>query len=321
MSILISGGLLVVGLGVLIYGGELLVRGAASLAAKLGIPALAIGLTIVAFGTSAPELVVNIYAAITGATDIAIGNVVGSNIANILLILGIAALVSPLAVKSSTVWKEIPFALLGGLMLLFLGADKVISNTSPDILSRGEGLALLGVFVIFLYYVYGLARHGKSEVPDDAPHLPTARSIFYIVAGLVGLTLGGKLLVDNAVVIASLVGLSQAVIGLTVIAVGTSLPELATSVIAARKGQNDIAVGNIVGSNIFNIFWILGLTAVITPLPMPASFIYDIGFELFASTLLFLIMFVGTRHTIDRSQGVLFLILYVGYVAALLLYA
>jgi len=261
---------------------------------------------------------VSLYAAVTGATDIAIGNIVGSNIANILLILGIAALISPLAVKSSTVWKEIPFALLGGLMLLFLGADVLISGTSSDVLSRGEGLALIGVFVIFLYYVYGLAKHSKSEVPDHIDTQSAWRAVISITVGLVGLTIGGKLLVDNAIVFAELIGLSEVVIGLTIVAAGTSLPELATSVIAARRGQNDIAVGNIVGSNIFNIFWILGLTAVIAPLPMPTDFIYDLGFEIFASTLLFLIMFFGTKHTIDRSQGMLFLLLYVGYVTILL---
>lgn len=319
MSLVLSITLLASGLGILIYGGELLVRGASSLAARLGVPALVIGLTVVAFGTSAPELMVNLYAAVTGATDIAIGNIVGSNIANILLILGISALLVPLTVKGSTVWKEIPFALLGGLMLFFLGADSFISGASTDVLTRGEGLALLGVFAIFLYYVFGLAKVNPpdtGELPNPASSL---KSVAFVVIGLAGLTIGGKLFVDNAIVLATLIGLSEVVIGLTVVAVGTSLPELVTSVIAARKGEHDIAVGNIVGSNIFNIFWILGVTAVIAPLPMPESFLADIGFELFASTLLFLIMFVGTRHTIDRWQGGMFFALYVLYIAFLLL--
>lgn len=318
MDILISLIILAFGLAILIYGAEYLVKGASSLASRLGVPALAIGLTIVAFGTSMPELTVNLYAALTGATDIAIGNIVGSNIANILLILGISAIITPLAVKSSTVWKEMPFALLGGLMLLFLGADALISDTIPNMLTRGEGLVFIGVFVIFMYYVVGLARQNTVPSEENVQVYSTLWSSLFIVAGLVGLILGGKLLVDQAVFLAGLLGLSQAVIGLTVVAVGTSLPELATSVIAARRGQVDIAVGNVIGSNIFNIFWILGLTAVIAPIPTPATFLPDVLFEIAVSVLLFSIMFVGRKHTITHWEGWTFLALYAGYVTYLI---
>lgn len=307
------------GLAILVFGAEYLVKGSASLATRIGVPPLAIGLTIVAFGTSTPELTVNLYSAITGATDIAIGNVVGSNIANILLILGVSSLVAPLVVKNSTVWKEMPFALLAGGLLLVLGADQIISGAGPDMLTRGDGLALMGVFAIFMYYVVGLARANREATNAEAvEEMPLARSIVCIVMGLGALVLGGKILVDQAVFLAQLVGLSEAVIGLTVVAVGTSLPELATSVIAAIRGQYDIAVGNIIGSNIFNIFWILGLTAVIAPLPVPQSFGGDILVMLLTTLLLFLFMFTGRKFVLDRFEGASFVILYIAYVVFLL---
>lgn len=319
MDILIAVGLLIVGLVVLVFGADYLVKGASSFASKLGIAPLAIGLTIVAFGTSTPELTVNLYAAFTGATDIAIGNVVGSNIANILLILGAAALIAPLTVKSSTVWKEMPFALLAGLLLFVLGADSLVSGATSDFLSRGDGLALMGVFAIFMYYVVGLAR-SNTEHSDSEPvaQYSTWFSVACIIGGLAALVFGGKIFVDQAVYLAQLVGLSEAVIGLTIVAVGTSLPELATSVIAAYRGQSDIAVGNVIGSNIFNIFWILGLTAVISPLPVPLSFETDVLFSLLVTILLFLAMFVGWRMHLDRWQGGAFIAIYVAYVAFLL---
>ncbi|MBU6310549.1 calcium/sodium antiporter [Patescibacteria group bacterium] len=307
------------GLAILVFGAEYLVKGSASLATRIGVPPLAIGLTIVAFGTSTPELTVNLYSAITGATDIAIGNVVGSNIANILLILGVSSLVAPLVVKNSTVWKEMPFALLAGGLLLVLGADQIISGAGPDMLTRGDGLALMGVFAIFMYYVVGLARANREATNAEAvEEMPLARSIVCIVMGLGALVLGGKILVDQAVFLAQLVGLSEAVIGLTVVAVGTSLPELATSVIAAIRGQYDIAVGNIIGSNIFNIFWILGLTAVIAPLPISQSFGGDILVLLLTTLLLFLFMFTGRKFVLDRFEGASFVILYIAYVVFLL---
>lgn len=318
MGIFIAIALFVFGLAILIFGAEYLVKGAAAVASRLRVPPLAIGLTIVAFGTSTPELTVNIYAALSGSTDLAVGNIIGSNIANILLILGAAAIITPLAVKSSTVWKEMPFALLGGIMVLALGADFFISGTSPDILTRGDGIALLGVFTIFMYYIVGLARANAVQDIDAKQQYSFLTSTLYIVGGLAALVFGGKLLVDQAVYLAQLFGLSEAIIGFTVVAVGTSLPELATSIIAARRGQVDIAVGNVIGSNIFNIFWILGITAIIAPLPVPESFVPDILMEIVVSIALFAIMFVGTRHTVDRWQGWSFIGAYFLYILYLL---
>lgn len=318
MAILSSVLLLVVGLVVLIFGAEYLVKGASSLAKRLGVPVLVIGLTVVAFGTSTPELTVNLYAAMTGATDIAIGNIVGSNIANILLILGLSALIVPLAVARSTTWKEIPFALLAMVLVWVFGNDVLLNGTGVNALTATEGLAFIGIFAIFMYYIVGLA---KTEPPADestVAQYSLTYSLVCIVAGLAALVLGGRLLVDEAITIAQIFGLSEAVIGLTIVAVGTSLPELATSVIAAIRGQNDIAVGNIVGSNIFNVFWILGLSAVIAPLPMSAGLSFDTLVGIGTTVLLFLVLFLGKRHTIDRWQGGAFILLYVAYVTFLL---
>lgn len=317
MALLTTLGLLVVGLVVLILGAEYLVRGASSLARRLGVSALVIGLTIVAFGTSTPELTVNLYAAMTGATDIAIGNIVGSNIANILLILGVSAAIAPLVVAHSTTWKEIPFALLAMGLVWIFGNDLLLNGVGVNALTATEGFALLGIFAIFMYYIIGLARSEPAGDVEEARQYSLSYSVLCIVGGLAALVLGGRLLVDQAVTIAELVGLSEAVIGLTVVAVGTSLPELATSVIAAIRGQNDIAVGNVVGSNIFNVLWILGLSSTIAPLPMSQALSLDTLVGVGATMLLFLILFVGKRHTIERWQGVSFVLLYVVYVTFL----
>ena len=305
----------ILGLGVLVVGAEALVRGASSLAKKLGISALAIGLTVVAFGTSTPELVVNLFSAFRGTADIAIGNVIGSNISNILLILGVAAAISPLVVKRSTVWKEIPFALLAIVLVFIMGNDVLIDGASDSLMSRTDGLLMISLFIIFMYYIWGIARtegppvEGESEVKMYS----TGISILLTLAGIGALILGGKLLVDSAVGIARLAGLSEALIGLTIVAVGTSIPEMATSVVAAIHKQNDIAVGNIVGSNIFNIFWILGLTSTLLPLPFNTDVNFDVLICIMATLILFLAMFVGKRHKLERWQGILFVLLYAGY--------
>lgn len=320
MSIIIALVLIAIGITILIMGAEALVKGASAVASRFDISPLVIGLTIVAFGTSMPELTVNLYAAATGATDIAIGNVVGSNIANILLVLGAAAMVTRLSVKSSTVRWEIPLALLASLLVFTMGHDILLDGGAADVLTRTDGLALLGFFVIFLFYVVALVRAEPGSVEAEvAPALPVWKSALYILAGLTGLVIGGRVLVDQAVVLAELAGLSEAVIGLTVVAVGTSLPELATSVVAAMRKQVDIAVGNVVGSNIFNIFWILGVTATIAPLPVPASFTTDALMVVGATLLLFGALFVGTKGHLDRWQGALMILVYVGYVATLLI--
>lgn len=319
MEILIVFLLLIVGLVVLIYGAEYLVKGASSLANRLGISTLVIGLTIVAFGTSTPELTVNIYAAMTGATDIAIGNIVGSNIANILLILGLSAAIAPLIIARSTMWKEIPFALLAIALVWVFGNDILLDGAGSNAITATDGIAFLGIFAIFMYYIVCLSRSEPSANVADVKQYSFTYSILSIVGGLVALVVGGRLLVDQAVTIAELAGLSEAVIGLTIVAVGTSLPELATSVIAALRGQNDIAVGNIVGSSIFNVLWILGLSSIIAPLPMSQALSFDTLVAIGVTALLFLIPFIGKKYTIERWKGVLFLLLYVAYVTFLLI--
>lgn len=311
--------LLPVGFILLIKGADFLVDGASSIAKRLGISALVIGLTIVAFGTSAPELIINIFASINGNTDIAIGNILGSNIANILLILGISAVIFPLAVKKGTVWKEIPLSLLAVAIMALMASDAFIDGESFSGLTRIDGLVLIAFFIIFLYYTFGLSRVQAADA-SEAPIIhrySLRRAGLMVVFGLVGLTVGGKWIVDAAVALASTLGVSEALIGLTVVAIGTSLPELATSAVAAYKKDVDIAVGNIVGSNIFNIFWILGVSAIINPLPFSSLLMRDVFMVVFATVLLFAFLFVGKRHTLERWQGVCFIALYVGYIVYL----
>ncbi len=309
--------LLIIGLVMLVFGGEYLVKGAASLAKKWGVSTLVVGLTVVAFGTSMPELVVNIFSAFKGATDLAVGNIIGSNISNIFLILGVSALICPLLVKESTTWKEIPFAILAGWMILFMGNDIFFDGLGENILTRTDGLALIAVFIIFLYYVFNLAKNGAVE-QEEVQVFTWARSIIFLLAGIGLLFLGGKILVDNAIILARLAGMSEALIGLTIVAVGTSLPELVTSAVAAYRKQADIAVGNIVGSNIFNIFWILGLTSTIKPLPFNSGMNFDILAEIIATLILFLFLFIGTKKRLDRWQGVAFIVMYVAYISFLI---
>lgn len=311
--------LFILGFVFLIKGADLLVDGASSIAQKLNISAIVIGLTIVAFGTSAPELVVNIFASLNGNTDIAIGNILGSNIANILLILGISAIIFPLVAKRGTVWKEIPLSLLAAVILAVMANDALIDGGSFSGLTRIDGIVLIAFFIIFLYYTFGIAKvEGEASV-EDIEQCSYTKSILYICVGLAGLVFGGMWIVDGAVSIAEHVGISQSLIALTIIAIGTSLPELATSAVAAYKKQTDIAIGNIVGSNIFNIFWILGISSVISPLPFSPLSGVDLLMTIFVSLLLFLLMFVGKKHTVERWQGVLMVILYVAYIVFLIL--
>jgi len=310
--------LLVAGFIFLIKGADLLVDGASSLAKRFGISSLVIGLTIVAFGTSAPELIVNIFASIKGNTDIAIGNILGSNIANILLILGVSAIIFPLAVKRGTVWKEIPLSLLAVIVAGIMANDILIDGGKFSGLTRIDGLIFLSFFIIFLYYTFGISKaQSGDEVETKIKLTSLPLSIFYILVGLFGLTLGGKWIVDSAVSIASSLGVSQALIGLTIVAVGTSLPELATSAVAAYKKDTDIAVGNVVGSNIFNIFWILGISAVINPLAFSPLLMRDVAVTIGATFLLFAFMFIGKRNILQRWQGAGFVLLYVVYVVAI----
>lgn len=322
---------IIIGLVILVLGAEGLVRGASSLAAKLRISPLVIGLTVVSFGTSAPELTVNITSAMQGSTDLAIANVIGSNIANILLILGVCAVIIPLSVKSTTVWKEIPFALLGVFLVFTMANDGLFDDLSFNALTRTDGIALLALMAIFMYYIFGMAKNDRDKAveakinkelnEDEETKVQQFSSVVsgvMILFGLGGLVLGGRLLVAGATDIAELAGLSEALIGLTIVAIGTSLPELATSVVAALRKQADIAIGNIVGSNIFNVFFVLGVSSLITPLPASSILSFDIIVSVVATGLLFAFMFIGGKHRLTRWQGILLLALYAGYLLYLI---
>ncbi|MCB0664725.1 MAG: calcium/sodium antiporter [Saprospiraceae bacterium] len=311
--------LFIVGFYVLIKGADLLVAGASSVAKKLQISNIVIGLTIVAFGTSAPEFIVNIFASAKGDTELAIGNVIGSNIANILLILGIAAIINPLVTRENTVWKEIPLSLLAAVMLGILANDARLDGVSFSALTRTDGLTLLAFFAIFLYYSFGIARVNADSEGEEIQELGKWKSVLYILFGLTGLVFGGKWIVDGAIRIAENFQVSQSLIGLTIVAIGTSLPELATSAVAAYRRQTDIAIGNVVGSNIFNVFWILGFSSLINPLPFDPGADVDVMMTIVSSLLLFLIMFIGKKHTVERWQGVVMVSLYITYIIYLIL--
>jgi cation:H+ antiporter len=311
---------LLIGLPLLLGGAQAMVNGAVSMALRLGISRLLVGLTVVAMGTSAPELLVSLVSAFQGAADMAVGNVVGSNMANILLILGISAMIRPLALEKTIRWREIPFVLLSTLVLVVLANDQVLTDAQGSRLDRADGLAILGYFAVYMYYIASVAAHNggsQEEAGEKTMGLPLAGLL--IVAGVAGLAMGGQLLVNGGKEIAAALGMSQALIGLTILAVGTSLPELATSVTAALRGNADIAVGNVVGSNVFNILWILGATATITPIEYNTVLNADIWLLLGVSLLFFLFTFTWKEHKIDRREGGLFFALYVGYLIFLIL--
>jgi cation:H+ antiporter len=310
--------LLGIGLVLLVKGADWLVDGASALAKKHQVSDLAIGLTIVAFGTAAPELVVNSMAAAGNYPDIVFGNIIGSNNFNLFVILGISGIIAPLTVKSSTVWKEIPFSILAAITFLFLANNYFIYDRSD--VSRYDGLILLAFFGGFLYYV--ATQLEKDIQPETLVHVEfsSLKTWMLIIGGLVLLAVGGRLVVDNAVAIAESFGISEKIIGLTIIAAGTSLPELATSVVAARKNKADIAIGNIIGSNIFNIFLIIGIVSLIRPLEYNESFNLDIFLLLGGSIFLFFAMFTGRRHRLDRWEALIlltFYLIYIGYLISL----
>ena len=304
--------LLVVGLILLIKGADWLVDGAAKLAKKYKISNLTIGLTIVAFGTSAPELVVNSFASYNNQYDIVFGNVIGSNIFNLFLILGIAGLITPLIVQSSTVWKEIPLSFFAITILFSLTND--FFNGDIQILSRFDGIILGIMFAVFLFYIYTQLK-SETSVEEDTNliSLTNTKIWIYIVVGLSFLVIGGKMVIDNSIVLAESLGVSKKIIGLTIIAAGTSLPELATSVVAAIKKNNDIAVGNIIGSNIFNIFLILSISSIIKPLKYNTVFNQDIYFLAGGTIFLFIAMFTGTKKKLDRWEAAILLFAFLTY--------
>jgi K+-dependent Na+/Ca+ exchanger family protein len=313
----------VIGIVLIIAGANYLTEGASALARRFGVSPLVVGLTIVAFGTSTPELIVSLLSALKGNSDIAMGNVVGSNIFNVLVIGGITALVAPITVTRSTVRREIPLVLLASLVLSVMALDRVFAGTgaTENILSRSEGIVLLCFFLIFLTYTFAIAKGDPSD-PHTAPaptkHYPLWLLVIFIIGGLGGLVLGGELFVDAASSIARTLGMSEGFIGLTIVAAGTSLPELATSVAAALKKEPEIAVGNIVGSNIFNIFFILGTTATVTPIRIGGVSSLDFLVMSFSAILLYVFAVLFGQRVIKRAEGAVLVLCFVLYTAYLI---
>jgi len=309
--------LFILGFIALIYSAKWLVEGSSSLAKNFNIPDLIIGLTVVAFGTSAPELIINVIAGVTGKPDLAIGNIIGSNIANIMLILGTTAIIMQIPVQKSTILSEIPFSLAAALLFGFLANTHLLEDKGILGLSQIDGLILIFFFFLFLLYIIYMAKQNQDIDSEEIGDLPNGKALIYSLIGISGLFLGGNLVVDNASIIAKAWGFSETFIGLTVVGIGTSLPELVTSAIAALKRNADIAVGNVVGSNIFNILWVLGVTSTISPLPFSVLSNIDILVIIFSSTLLILFMIIGRKYTIDRWQGFVFVIFYILYLTYL----
>jgi cation:H+ antiporter len=311
--------LFVVGLYFLIKSADLIVDSSSSIAKKFGISSLIIGLTVVAFGTSLPELVVNIFASIGGSGGLSFGNIIGSNIANVLLILGITATIGAITVKSETVWKEVPFALLAAFSLFALSVKTFFSDGNK-FLGIVEGSILLVLFVIFMFYIFRSAKHERSKGAfSDKTIAYNKWTYVKLVLGLIGIYLGGLWVVDGAVTIASQLGLSEFLISATIIAIGTSLPELVVCVVAALKKNLDLAVGNVIGSNIFNVLWVFGIIPFISPIAIPKGIGFDLAIMFFSTLALFVAMFVGKRHELSRRDGIIFILIYVLYIAHLIL--
>jgi len=330
--------LLIASFYLLSKGSDFLVDGASSIAKKFGISPLVIGLTIVSFGTSAPELIVSLSSVIGGSGQIAVANILGSNIVNILFILGICAIIKPLTVKSSTVWKEIPLAVVAALSVLFLGfaeffkTSNLSSLTSVNIegitgyLSMAQGVILLIFFTIYMYYNFGIAKN-TDEIEEielenaekNEVSVPNSNPIWYILGGLFLLIVGGQMAVSSAVEIAKLFGISERIIGLTIVAIGTSLPELLTSVKATLKGEVDIAIGNVVGSNIFNVFFILGISSLFGVLKLSGGELIDSLVGILAAIILFASTFVIKKSQIGKLEGIFMILTYFVYLGYLIL--
>ncbi len=307
--------ILIVGFILLVKGADIFVAGASAIARHFNIPPIIIGLTIVAFGTSAPEAAVSLTATLTESNGIAVGNVLGSNIFNTSFILGAAAMFSPLKVSITTIRKEIPMAIISALLLAVFILDPVFGNTEGFVLTRSESIVFLVFFAIFIFYIVeSIELHHESleeNLTINKEPKKLSRAILKTVVGLAGVVLGGRLVVSSSVSIAQLLGLSETLIGLTIVAIGTSLPELVTSCIAAYRKETDIAVGNIIGSNLFNVFFILGFSAFIHPITIPGSLTVDLVFNISLTILVYI--FSRSERQIDRREGVILLGSYIAY--------
>ena len=300
--------LIIAGVAMVLYGADRLTEGASALARRMNVSEIIIGLTIVAAGTSAPELFVSLVSALKGTPDMAIGNVVGSNTMNAMLIVGCAAVVAPMSISRNTVRKDIPFAVAASVLLPLLAIDAAIG--------RIDGMILLAGFAAFMYYTLSQAKAGETAPSDETKMQNPWLSVFFVVLGLALLVIGSNIFVDSASRVAYALGLSEAVVGLTIVAGGTSLPELATSVVAARKGQSAIAIGNVIGSNVFNILMILGLTATISPMQIQG--ITHIDLLMMLGSIVMVWLFSRTKYTVERWEGALLAVIYIAYVCWLL---
>ena len=313
---------LIGGLILILLGANGLTDGAASVAKRLRIPSIVIGLTIVAFDTSAPELTVSVSSALKGSADIAIGNVVGSNIFNTLMIVGCTALFAPIVITRNTLKKEIPLCILSSVVLLVCANDVFLDKAPENILNRVDGLLLLCFFAIFMGYTFAIASKpystGGQEEENEIKLLPWWKSVLYIIGGLAALIYGGQLFVNGATGIARNLGVSESIIGLTLVAGGTSLPELATSIVAALKKNPEIAIGNVIGSNLFNIFFVLGCSASITPLHLSGITNFDLLTLVGSCILLWLFGLFFAKRTITRIEGSIMILCYVAYTVVLI---
>lgn len=309
---------LISGLLLILVGANALTDGAASVAKRFHISSLVIGLTIVAFGTSAPELTVSIVSSLKGSADMAIGNVVGSNIFNVLMIVGCTAAIVPIRVTKGTLSKEIPLCILASIVLFICANDVWINKAETNTISSSDGMLLLCFFLIFLGYTFAIAHNGSGEGESEIKEMPVWKSVLFIAGGLAGLIYGGQFFVNGASGIARSLGVSESVIGLTLVAGGTSLPELATSVVAALKKNPEMAIGNVIGSNLFNIFFVLGCSATISPLDMQGITNTDLILLIGSCAQLFIFGWFFGERVISRVEGVFLVACYIGYIAYLI---
>lgn len=311
--LLLAGGLLLI-----LAGANILTDGASAVAKRFNISNLVIGLTVVAFGTSAPELTVSVSSALKGSADMAIGNVVGSNIFNTLIIVGCTAAIIPVGMGKGTLSKEIPLCILAALVLLFCCNDVLFGGATENTISRNDGMILLCFFIIFLSYIFSIAKNGNPVEEATVKDMPVWKAVLFIAGGLAGLIYGGQFFVDGASGIARSLGVSESVIGLTLVAGGTSLPELATSIAAALKKNPEMAIGNVVGSNIFNIFFVLGCSATITPLKIAGITNFDLVSLIGASVLLYFFGLFFKKRTVTRPEGIMMALCYIAYTVCLI---
>ena len=308
--------LLIVGLGLILAGANFLTDGSAALAQRFRVPEFIIGLTVVAVGTSTPELVVSVLSAIGGQSDVAIGNVVGSNIFNVFVILGVCALIRPVPLTAGNIRRDIPFGVLVSLLLLALAQDSLFCKTAADRIGRLDGAAMLALYILLMWYTIRKTKRPEATAPTEGSKAPMAAwlTAVMIVGGLAGLVFGGEMFLRSATSIARSLGVSESVIAITLVAGGTSLPELASSLVSLFKGKAEMALGNVIGSNIANILLILGVSATIHPLSMGGITVWDLLMVLLSSVVVFLAAFTFKRKAIDRWEGALFVAIYAVYI-------